>query len=215
MLSGCGSFSSREEEPGPPIDPLPGLALAGRGDSFAERQHIADLNRKRDWEGLLRYAEERQRREPARSEWAVMAGYSWFRSGDYAKAIALLSRVTLNNPEDIWAWNLLGESQRLAKQPGRAAQTLERASTVGRSSFITFFLLGKAYRDAGRLDRAMKAYRESLRLEPEFARGWFELGAASFRIGEREEAKAALDRLDKLDPALGKVLRERFQAGSK
>jgi tetratricopeptide (TPR) repeat protein len=144
-----------------------------------------------------------------------MAGYAWFRTGDYAKAITLLSRVTLNNPEDIWAWNLLGESQRLARQPGRAVQTLERASSVGRSSFATFFLLGEAYRDAGRLDLAMKGYREAVRLDPEFARGWFELGAASIRMGEIEEAKAALDQLEKLDPALGAALKERFQAGKK
>jgi len=136
-----------------------------------------------------------------------MAGYAWFRSGDYARTIALLSRVTLNNPEDIWAWNLLGESQRLAKQPGRAVQTLERASSVGRSSFATFFLLGEAYRDAGRLDRAITAYREAVRLEPEFARGWFELGVASIRIREFEEAKVALDKLEKLDPALAGALK--------
>jgi Flp pilus assembly protein TadD len=144
-----------------------------------------------------------------------MAGYAWLRSGDYAKAISALSRLTLSNPEDIGAWNLLGESQRLARQPGRAAQTLERASTVGRSSHVTFFLLGEAYRDAGRLDRAIRAYREAVRLEPEFARGWFELGAVSIRIREFEEAKAALDQLEKLDPGQGKVLRERFQSGKK
>jgi Flp pilus assembly protein TadD len=144
-----------------------------------------------------------------------MAGYAWLRSGDYAKAISALSRLTLSNPEDIGAWNLLGESQRLARQPGRAAQTLERASTVGRSSHVTFFLLGEAYRDAGRLDRAIRAYREAVRLEPEFARGWFELGAVSIRIREFEEAKAALDQLEKLDPGQGEVLRERFQSGKK
>ena len=163
----------------------------------------------------MQYAEERQRREPARSEWAVMTGYAQFRSGDYAKAIALLSPVTLNNPEDIWAWNLLGESQRLARQPGRAVQTLERASSVGRNSFATFFLLGEAYRDAGRLDRALIGYREAVRLDPEFARGWFELGAASIRIGEIEEAKSALGQLEKLEPKLGEALKQRFPPGKK
>jgi tetratricopeptide (TPR) repeat protein len=158
----------------------------------------------------LRYAEEQQRREPARSEWAVMAGYAWFRMGDYARAIALFSPVTLNSPESIWAWNLLGESQRLAKQPDRATRTLERASTIGRSSFATFFLLGEAYRDSGRLDRAVTAYGEAVRLEPEFARGWFELGAASIRIGEITQARAALEQVEKLDPKLGKALRSRF-----
>ena len=163
----------------------------------------------------MRYAEDQQRREPARSEWAVMAGYAWFRTGDYARTIALLSPVTLNSPEDIWAWNLLGESQRLAKQPDRAARTLERASTIGRSSFATFFLLGEAYRDAGRLDRAVTAYGEAVRLEPEFARGWFELGAASIRMGEVAEARTALERLQKLDPKLGEALKLRFPSGKR
>jgi len=203
------------EEPGPPIDPLPASALAGRGGTHEEQEYIAELNRKRDWAGLLHYAEERQRRDPEGSDWGVIAGYAWLRTGDYARAISALSRVIQRNPEDIGAWNLLGESQRLARQPGRAAQTLERASTVGRSSYVTFFLLGEAHRDAGRLDRAVKAYREAVRLEPEFARGWFELGAASIRMGELEEAKAALDQLEKLAPDLGDVLRERFPAGRK
>ncbi len=180
-----------------------------------DRERIADLNRKRDWAGLVRYAEERQRSDPANSDWGVIAGYAWLRRGDYAQAILMLSPVTQRNPEDIGAWNLLGESQRLAKQPGRAAQTLERASTVGRSSHITFFLLGEAYRDAGRLDQAMKGYREAVRLEPEFARGWFELGAVSIRIGELEEAKAALDQLEKLDPKLAEALRGRSPSAKK
>jgi len=86
---------------------------------------------------------------------------------------------------------------------------------VGRSSHATFFLLGEAYRDAGRLDRAMAGYREAVRLQPEFARGWFELGAVSIRIGEFEEAKAALDQLEKLDPKLGATLKEQFPPGKK
>ena len=142
-----------------------------------------------------------------------MAGYAWFRMGDYARAIALLSPVTLNSPENIWAWNLLGESQRLAKQPDRAARTLERASSVGRGSFATFFLLGEAYRDAGRLYPAVKAYGEAVRLDPEFARGWFELGTAWLRMGEVTEARACLEQLERLEPRLGEALKSRFPPG--
>jgi tetratricopeptide (TPR) repeat protein len=163
----------------------------------------------------LRYAEEQQRAQPWRSEWVVMAGYAWFRIGDYARTIALLAPVTLSSPEDIWAWNLLGESQRLVRQPDRAARTLERASSIGRGSFVTFFLLGEAYRDSGRLDRAVRAYGEAVRLEPEFARGWFELGAASIRIGEIGDAKVALEKLEKLDAALGEALKLRFPSGKR
>ncbi len=142
----------------------------------------------------------------------MVAGYAWLRSRDYPKAIAALSRVIQRNPEDIGAWNLLGESLRLAGQPGRAVQTLERASAIGRTSFVTFFLLGEACRDSQRLDRAIDAYREAARLEPQFARAWFELGSAQARVGDREEARIALERLEKLDSALALDLRRKIQA---
>jgi cytochrome c-type biogenesis protein CcmH/NrfG len=124
----------------------------------------------------------------------------------------LLAPIVQSNPEDIGAWNLLGESQRRAGQPGQAARTLERASIVGRTSFVTFFFLGEAYRDAQRLDRAIPAYREATRLAPEFAQGWFELGVACVRTGEKEEAAAAEENLKKLDPALAAELKKRSDA---
>jgi tetratricopeptide (TPR) repeat protein len=214
-LAGCAALSmSRPEElEGPPtIDSLPASALSERGDSYDERRLISDLNRKKDWDGLLRYAEARQRQDPAGSDWGVVAGYALFRQGAYPKAIALLTPVVQRNPEDIGAWNLLGEAQRRAGQPGQAARTLERASVVGRTSFVTFFFLGEAYRDAQRLDRAIPAYRESTRLAPEFAQSWFEFGAASARIGNHEDVAAALQTLQKLDPALAAELKKRSEA---
>ena len=200
------------ESPPLPADPLLASALVGRGDSFDERERIAELNQKQDWSGLLRYAGERQRQDPEGTDWGVIAAYAWVRRGDYPKATAALSRVIQRNPEDIGAWNLLGESQRQAGQPGQAVRTLERASTIGRTSFATFFLLGEAYRDSNRLDRAVAAYREAARLEPDFARAWFELGAAHVRLGERDEVPVALGRLEKLDPALAVELRKRLEA---
>jgi Flp pilus assembly protein TadD len=179
------------------------------------RQLIAELDKKQDWAAMVQLAVEQQKGDPENSDWGVLAGYGWLRSRDYVKAIAALSRVTQRSPEDVSAWNLLGESQRQAGQPGRATQTLEHASTIGRTSYLTFFLLGEAYRDAGRLDRAVGAYREAVRLEPLYARSWFELGSAQVRIGERKDADAALEILQKLDPSLSVRLKERIEARSK
>ena len=63
-----------------------------------------------------------------------------------------------------------------------------------------------------RLDRATTAYREAARLEPEFARAWFELGAAHIRLGERDEARGVLERLERLDPMLAEELKKRLEA---
>jgi tetratricopeptide (TPR) repeat protein len=214
-LAGCQAFSMKkpEELEGPPtVDSLPASALSERGNSFDDRQVMSELNKKKDWDGLLRFAQNMQRQDPAGADWGVVAGYASFRKGEYPKAIGVLAPIVQNNPEDIGAWNLLGEAQRRAGQPGQATRTLERASVVGRTSFVTFFFLGEAYRDAQRLDRAVPAYRECTRLAPEFAQGWFELGAASARMGDRDEAKAALDTLQKLDPGLAADLARRVSS---
>jgi len=210
-VSGCGTPAAKPDYD-PLADPLPALALTRRGNTLPEKQRIAELNQKQDWKGMLRLAEEQARRDPENSDWGVIAGYAWMRQRDYTKAIAALARVTQRNPEDIGAWNLLGESQRLSGQPGRAAQTLEYASTIGRNSFVTFYLLGQAYRDAGRFARAVPAYQEAVILEPAFAFGWFELGSAQVRTGERKAAEASLDQLQKLDPDLAKELAARIQS---
>jgi Flp pilus assembly protein TadD len=201
------------EPPPLPADPLLASALSRRGDSYDERERIVEFNDDRDWAGLLRLAEEQQRRDPEGSDWGVLAGYARLRQGDYPNAVAVLSRVVQRNPEDIGAWNLLGESLRLAGQPGRAAQTLERASIVGRTFYVTFFLLGQAYRDANRLDRATAAYREATRLAPEFGQAWFELGSAYARMGEIKEAREAVEVLRKVDPAQAEQLRAQIRAG--
>ena len=199
-------------EPAPlPADPLQ-AALSGRGNTYDEKEVIATLNQDRDWAGLLRFAEQQQRRDPESSDWGVVVGYARLRQRDYRTAAEVLSRVVQRNPEDIGAWNLFGESLRLAGQPGKAAQTLERASIVGRTSYATFFLLGQAYRDANRLDRAAAAYRESARLAPEFGRAWFELGSADARMGETKEAEEALEVLRKVDPTMAEQLAGQIRA---
>jgi len=192
----------------PPVDDPLASALYARGSTYEERDLISELNRKKDWDGLLRFALAILRRDPGAADGGVLAGYSWLRLGDYSKAVASLSQVVQQNPEDVAAWNLLGEAQRRAGQPGQAVRTLERASIVGRTSYVTFFFLGEAYRDARRLDQAIPAYRESVRLEPEFARGWFELGAVCLRTGDKDDVTAALENLQKLDKALAEDLKK-------
>ncbi len=212
-ISGCGgSALSQADAAAAPTNPFLEFPLAKRADNDSDRQRIARFEQKQDWAGLQRVAEELLKRQSERSDWWVIAGYASLQSGDYPKAIDALSRATARSPEDIDAWNLLGETQRLMRQPGRATQTLERAATISRTSHITFYLLGEAYRDAGRLDRASSAYQESLRIEPEFSLAWFQLGAVYARMGEREQARAVLERLQKLNPALAEQLAARIQS---
>lgn len=213
-LTGCAGSSPTvpTEEPTTPADFILTSAIARRGDDFADREQIAAFDAKRNWPGLLNFALERQKRAPDQPDWPAVAGYAWLRQGEDEKAIASLARVTQMSPEDVDAWILLGEAQRLAKHPGQAARTLERASTISRTSFAVFFVLGKAYRDSERLDRAVEAYREAARLEPDFAPAWYELGAAHARLNEAQAARAALAQLERLDPKLAAELANKIRS---
>jgi tetratricopeptide (TPR) repeat protein len=195
-----------------PADPLSASAIVGRGDSYEERQTIAELAKKQDWAAMVQFAEAQQKLDPDGSDWGVLVGYAWLRRGEYPKASAAFARVIQRSPEDIGARNLLGESQRRSGQPGQAVRTLEQASAVGRTSYATYFFLGEAYRDSRRLDRAIPAYREAARLEPGFSQAWFELGSAYARTGQREEAAEVLERLEKLNPTLGKELKKQLES---
>jgi tetratricopeptide (TPR) repeat protein len=208
LIAGCSSFSMKGP-PTPPVDDPLAWAIYERGTTYEEREQISELNRKKDWDGLLRFALALIREDPGGSDGGVLAGYAFLRSRDYSRAVASLSQVVKQNPEDVGAWNLLGEAQRRAGQPGQAARTLEQASVVGRTSYVTFFFLGEAYRDAQRLYQAIPAYREAVRLEPEFAQGWVELGAASAKMGNREDFARALAVLSKLDKARAEELKKR------
>lgn len=201
--------------PTPPVDDPFAWAIYERGSTYEERERITELNGKKDWDGLLRFGLALMRQDPGGSDGGVLAGYAFLRSGDYPRAVASLSQVVKQNPEDVGAWNLLGEAQRRAGQPGQAARTLEQASVVGRTSYVTFFFLGEAYRDAQRLDQAIPAYREALRLQPEFAQGWVELGAASARMGNQEDFATALAVLGKLDKGRAEELKKRVGPGPK
>lgn len=211
-LSGCASAPATAPARATTLADLILMpTIARRGDNFADREQIAALDRKGDWAGLLHFALERQKRAPDEPDWLVIAGYAWLRQGEYENAIASLSRVTRVSPEDVDAWILFGETQRLAKQPGPATQTLERASAIGRTSFALFFVLGEAYRDSGRLDRAIDAYREAVRIEPDFAPAWYELGVAQLRLNDPQAARVVSGQLERLDPELARDLANKIR----
>ena len=44
------------------------------------------------------------------------------------------------------------------------------------------------------------------------ARAWLELGAAHIQLGERDEARGVLERLERLDPMLAEELKKRLEA---
>jgi tetratricopeptide (TPR) repeat protein len=188
--------------------------LAKRASYAGAGPQVLALESKQDWKALVQLARARLAREPDNPDWDILSGYALLQMKDYGPAAAAFTRATQRSPEDIDAWNLLGESLRLSGDSARAIRTLEHTATISRTSHVTYFLLGEAYRDAGRPDRAVPALRESLRIDPGFAGSWFSLGLVCIQTGQREELASVLEQLRKLDPALARELERARDAGA-
>lgn len=191
--------------------PLLSVALSSRGGDDQTAQLIASLESKQDWAGLSRLAQQRLLREADNSGWWVVLGYAQVQLGEYQRASESFRQAVERNPEDIDAWNMLGDSQRLNGRHAVAVQTLEHAASIDSTSSVTRYLLGEAFRSDNRLERAKMSYREALRLEPRFGMAWFGLGTVLVRTGPRDELLGVVERLKVIDPPLAREL-ERLQA---
>jgi len=174
----------------------------------SNQKRVAELEARKDWEGLTKLAEENLARDRNNSDWWTVAGYAHSQAGRYQRASECYSEVVRLAPDDMLGWSLLAQSYRDAKQPLRAVQTLNNAHRVRPGTAETWFLLGESYSDLDRDLPAASAYREAVQKNSEFARAWFGLGRAYARLGRRAEFEQALKRLEPLNAPLAKELAE-------
>ncbi|HXC40562.1 MAG TPA: tetratricopeptide repeat protein [Burkholderiales bacterium] len=195
-----------------PWTPLLSATLASRGDDPQTRKTLNDLQLKNDWPGVTRLARERLAPNPANPDWLLILGYAQLQQGEYGAALDTLDTATRINPEDIDAWNLLAEGQRLLHQNDKAARTLRRAMSVDAASPVSPYLLGEIDREAGRLDRAIAFYRRSVQLESEYTPAWYAMGLCFIRQGRQQELDEVLAALKKLEPRMAVSLEQQAKA---
>ena len=90
----------------------------------------------------------------------------------------------------------------LVNVAGKSVLSVELVNDSGR-----FVEAGKQELLSGEVDRAIEAFRTALRMERDNPRAYLHLGAALRLKGEKDEARAALERARALDPR-GEVGRE-------
>jgi len=191
-----------------PDGTVPVLLSHLQGMEEGNRKRVAELEARKDWDGLAKFAAENLAKDRNSAEWWTVAGYAHSRAGRHPLAVESYSEVVRLAPDEMLGWNLLAQSYRDAKQPARAVQTLNNALRVRSGSAETWFLLGESYSDLDRDLPAASAYREAVRLNGGFAQAWFGLGRAYARLGRGAEFDQALKSLAKLDPPLAKELSE-------
>ncbi|MBZ5553317.1 MAG: tetratricopeptide repeat protein [Acidobacteriia bacterium] len=86
----------------------------------------------------------------------------------------------------------------LDRQPATAAP----AARGNSPAFQCFVWLVKGYeaQKAGKYEEAVSAYREAIRLKPDFAVEWYNLGVSYFNLGQYEKAISALQEAIRLRP---------------
>ncbi len=189
-----------------PVTPLLSTALSSRANDDSTAKQIVEFETKQDWEGLSKFALLHIERDPQDVDWWVILAFARIQQKEYKVAIDILNRAITRSPEDVDPRNLLGEALRLSGDPVRAAQVLERAITINSNTPATFFLLGEAYRDDNRLERAKDAYRDAVRIDPEFSPAWQGLAGVLARTGPRADFEEAITQLMRLEPAIAKQI---------
>jgi tetratricopeptide (TPR) repeat protein len=113
-----------------------------------------------------------------------------FQAGNSNEAVRYYSAVLRADPSHAEALSGLG---RIASQRGQHAQAiafLRQAVTLQISSPLMTYYLGVAYRAAGHRDLAEDTFRQALRLKPDFAPAYFDLGNLLTERGAFEESMA-------------------------
>ncbi len=108
--------------------------------------------------------------------------------GDFERASDLLERMrfvlpTSEAPSLYAGWNELKRSR-----PLEAIPYLLDAIETNPTNALVFNILGRAYRDAGILDKAARAFEEQVRLDPVSSQGMAELAEVSLLLGEDQTA---------------------------
>lgn len=170
------------------------------------RRKIAELEAKKDWDGLSRFAEDNLAKDPFTTSWWLVAGYAHAQAGRKTRAIECYNEMVRIGPDDLVGWVLLAEAYRDTKQPQRVVQTLNNAHRATRGTADTWFMLGETYAELNRDLPAASAYQEAVKMNGQNARAWYGLGRANARLNRRTEFDQALDALQRLNSPLAKDL---------
>ena len=174
----------------------------------ANRKQVVALEAKKDWDGLVKLAEENLKKDRRIAGWWFVAGYAHSQAGRHLKAAECFNEMALLSPDYVEGWEMLAQEQLASGQSQKAVQTLNNALRIRDNSATTWVLLGRAYEDITRPDLAAGAYRSAIKLDNQMAQAWLGFGRASARINRRSDYEQALKALEKLDPQLAKQLAE-------
>lgn len=169
-------------------------------ESDVNRQRVAELERKGDWEGLAKFADENIAKEPNNSSWWLVAGYANAKQKKHARAIECFQEIVRLDPTLPDGWNLLAQEHRTVGDSQRAVDVLTRALMALRDSAVTLTLLGESYSDLAQFEQAGRSYRQALDIDGGLMQAWAGLARSHIKLGRMSEAESIARAVEKFNP---------------
>lgn len=111
-------------------------------------------------------------------------GLVHFHREDNDKAIELIERSLVRAPDNPHAWNNLGNILLLWDRPGEAQAAYRRVTELAPAMAEPWYNLALSLRDEGKFHEAVHHFREAIRRQPAFPRGYESLGMLHYRLGQ-------------------------------
>ncbi|MGE5571661.1 MAG: tetratricopeptide repeat protein [Bacteroidota bacterium] len=120
-------------------------------------------------------------------------------SGDYEEAERLLTRITLERPDDASAWDMLGNVLLAMGKNDEALAAYDKAVSADPEYAHTYYDRGSLFLNADDYDRAIPDLRKAVELGPEYADFRTALGAALVSVSQFDEAIVHLEKAAQKD----------------
>ena len=177
------------------------LAPLDDGSRFTLAMSYVAMGRRAWARPELRSLAEAAPRNPLYVYWIARLDYD---DGQYAAAVDGLKRATEIDPAFMKAHDNLGLSYEALGRNDEAIASYETALRLNRASKAPSawpaLNLGLLLTRQGRLDEAEGLFRESLRADPAFPQGHYQLGVVLEKKGRAAEAVTELEEASRLDP---------------
>lgn len=184
------------------LSPVSGKVSVGIRGSY---QKLLQLERKyRHQVGQPKTEEERERRRQKVSA-LMQQGKQVFEDGNYGEAEQIFLDVIRLNPQEVEAYEYLGEVYSQKKEYDHAIETLEFARHLNPNEDRIYYDIGMVYQEQGDTKKSMQNLKECVRLSPNNPRNLDSLLAVAITAGDRVLAVQILRQLKEANPENQKI----------
>lgn len=80
------------------------------------------------------------------------------------------------------------------------------AAEIHERTQYDWFSVGRIHETQGNDEEAIKAYKESVKIDPKYAKAWFFLAKLYYKLGKMDKAKECADTMLALEPDWDKYM---------